>query len=123
MGATLTYFLPLSRVRTHSLWNLFPGDERPHGEDGSRSFISKKWISNLEDSVKHCPRATRLTSSHKLFISKAKQILFRITFSDGNVVDVDGVELGRTKMGAMLDRLTKRHGRVRTITRLQPAES
>ncbi|HET6205276.1 MAG TPA: hypothetical protein VFD98_00620 [Terracidiphilus sp.] len=122
MGATLTSFLPLPRISSHSLLNLFPGDEGPQAEDGSLGFTSKL-ISNLEDSLKHYPRPTRLTSSHKLFISKAKQTLFRITFSDGNIVDIDGVELGRTKMGAMLDRLMKRHGRIRTMTRLQPAES
>ena len=123
MGATLTNFLAFPRVSSHSLLNLFPGDERPQAADVSLGFTSKAWISNLEDSLKHYTRPTRLTSSHKLFISKAKQTLFRITFSDGNIVDIDGVELGRTKMGAMLDRLMKRHGRIRTMTRLQPAES
>ena len=123
MGATLTNFLPFPRVRSLSPWNLFPVDERRHEEDASGCFSSRTLISNLEDSVKHCPRPTRLTSSHKFFISKAKQTLFRITFSDGNIVDIDGVELGRTKMGAMLDHLTKRHGRVRTISRLQHAQS
>jgi hypothetical protein len=51
-------------------------------------------------------------------ISKAKEILFRITFADGEELDIDGVELGRGKTRAALDHLEKRHGRVRTMTRL-----
>jgi hypothetical protein len=117
MGA-LANSLPLLFIRTPNLRNTCLGDELGEAHHSPRRHTLKSWIWSTNECEKLLARPTRSTPSNRILISKAKEILFRITFADGEELDIDGLELGRGKTRAALDHLEKRHGRVRTMTRL-----